>query len=207
MDPASLPAGPGQHRADGLLKAGVGIGDDQLHAGQPACLERAQERGPEGAVLADSHVQAQDLAATIGGHAGGNHDRAGDDPAIDAGLEAGGIQEQVREGDVAKRTGPEAGNLGVQLGADPADLRLGDASIDAKGLNQVVDLAGGGAVHIGLYHHRQQGPVDPAARFQQRREERPLARLGIFRSTSPALVDSSRERDPLRWVVRCWERW
>ena len=33
-------------------------------------------------------------------------------------------------------------------------------------------------MHIGLHHHRQQGPVDAAARLQQCREERPLAQLG-----------------------------
>jgi hypothetical protein len=33
-------------------------------------------------------------------------------------------------------------------------------------------------MHIGLHHHRQQGPVDAAARLQQRREERALAQLG-----------------------------
>jgi hypothetical protein len=33
-------------------------------------------------------------------------------------------------------------------------------------------------MHIGLHHHRQQGPVDPSARLQQRREERPLPQLG-----------------------------
>jgi hypothetical protein len=33
-------------------------------------------------------------------------------------------------------------------------------------------------MHIGLHHHRQQRPVDAAARLQQGREERPLAQLG-----------------------------
>jgi hypothetical protein len=75
----------------------------------------------------------------------------------------GGVDEQVREGGVGQRAGPEGGHLAVQLGADPADLRLGDARVDAKGLDQVVDLASGGAVHVGLHHHRQQRPVDAAA--------------------------------------------
>ena len=33
-------------------------------------------------------------------------------------------------------------------------------------------------MHIGLHDDRHQGPVDPAARLQQRREERPLPQLG-----------------------------
>ena len=33
-------------------------------------------------------------------------------------------------------------------------------------------------MHVGLHDDRQQGPVDAAARFQQRREERALPQLG-----------------------------
>jgi hypothetical protein len=33
-------------------------------------------------------------------------------------------------------------------------------------------------VHKGLHHHRQKGPIDPPARLQQRREERPFPQLG-----------------------------
>jgi hypothetical protein len=177
MDPAALPAGAGHDRGDGLGEAGVGVGDDQLDAVKPAGFERAQERGPERAVLAVTNVQAEDLSAAVGGDAGGDHHRAADHPAVHAGLEVGGVQEQVREGGVRKRAGPEAGDLGVQLATDPADLGLGDPGVHAQGLDQVVDLAGGGAVHVGLHHHRQQGPVGAAAGLQQRREERPLPQL------------------------------
>jgi hypothetical protein len=34
----------------------------------------------------------------------------------------------------------------------------------------------------------------------------PSRSLGMGNSTSPALVDNSRERDPLRWVVRLADR-
>jgi hypothetical protein len=34
----------------------------------------------------------------------------------------------------------------------------------------------------------------------------PSRSLGILSSTSPALVDSNRERNPVRWVVRLAER-
>jgi hypothetical protein len=100
VDPTALPAGAGQDRGDGRLEPGVGVGDDQLHPGQPSGLERAQERGPEGAILAVAHVQAEDFPAAVGGHPGGDDDRAADDPAIHAGLEVGGVQEQVREAGV-----------------------------------------------------------------------------------------------------------
>jgi hypothetical protein len=46
-----------------------------------------------------------------------------------------------------------------------------------RAFDQVVDLAGGDAVHVGLHHHRVQGPVDPPAPLQQRREEAALAQL------------------------------
>jgi hypothetical protein len=116
----------------------------------------------------------KDFPAAVGGDPGGDDDRAADHPAVDAGLGVGGVHEQVREGGVRQRARAERRDLGVQLGAAPADLRLGDAGIDAQGADQVVDLAGGGAVDVGLHHDRQQRPVDAPAGFQQRREERAL---------------------------------
>jgi hypothetical protein len=43
VDSTALPAGAGHDGGDGGLEAGVGVGDDQLDAGEPAGLERAQE--------------------------------------------------------------------------------------------------------------------------------------------------------------------
>jgi hypothetical protein len=63
VDPAALDGRSGHGGLDGLAQAQVGVGDDQLHPGQPMGLERPQERGPERAVLAIADVQAQDLAA------------------------------------------------------------------------------------------------------------------------------------------------
>jgi hypothetical protein len=78
----------------------MGIGNNQLHPGQPSRLERPQKRRPERAILAVTNVQAEDFPAAVGGHAGGNDDRAADHAAVDPGLEVGGVQEQVRETDV-----------------------------------------------------------------------------------------------------------
>ena len=66
MHPAALPRRAGHDGVDGLLEPGVGVGDDQLHPGQPAGLERAQERRPEGAILRVTDIQAEDLAAAVG---------------------------------------------------------------------------------------------------------------------------------------------
>ena len=71
------------------------------------------------------------------------------------------------QGPVAERT-----HLGVEVGADPRHLRLGDPGVRAEGLDQVVDLAGRDAVQVGLHHHGEQRLVDPAAALEQRREER-----------------------------------
>jgi hypothetical protein len=53
----------------------MGIGNNQLHPGQPSRLERPQKRRPERAILAVTNVQAEDFPAAVGGHAGGNDDR------------------------------------------------------------------------------------------------------------------------------------
>jgi hypothetical protein len=78
---------------------------------------------------------------------------------------------------VGQRPRPERADFIIQLDTDPGDLRLGDPRLHPQGLDQVIDFAGGGAMHIGLHDHRQQRPVDPAARLQQRREERALPQL------------------------------
>jgi hypothetical protein len=112
----------------------VSVGDDELDTGQPAGLERAQEGGPERAVLAVTHIQAQDLPAAVGGDPGGDHHRPRHHPAVDPGLEVGGVDEQVREAGVGQRPGAEGGHLAIQFGADPGHLRLGDPTVDAPGL-------------------------------------------------------------------------
>jgi hypothetical protein len=65
--------------------------------GQPAGLERAQERGPERLVLAVADVDTQDLAAALSGDAGGDHDSAGDDLAegVVADVDVGGVEVDV----------------------------------------------------------------------------------------------------------------
>ena len=60
MDPAALDGGASHVRSDGLAQPQVGIGDDQLHPNQPTGLYAAQERGPEGPVLAVADGEASD---------------------------------------------------------------------------------------------------------------------------------------------------
>jgi hypothetical protein len=107
MGPASLPAGAGQGRCDGGDQAGVGVGGDQLHAGQAAGGQAAEERQPPGAVLAGGDVQAQDLPPAVG------IDPGGDEPVHQHGAAAladlhghrVGLHQPVRPG--VQRPGPE----------------------------------------------------------------------------------------------------
>jgi hypothetical protein len=120
----------------------VGVGDDQLHPGQAAGSQRAQERGRERAVLAVPDVEPQDLAVPVCRHAGGDHDGLGDDPVVDPGLAVGGVEEDV--GERHARQGPvsERGDLGVQVGADPGYLGLGDPAVRSQRLDQVTGPCG-----------------------------------------------------------------
>jgi hypothetical protein len=79
---------------------------------------------------------------------------------------------------VVEAAGAERPDDLVEAGADARHLGLGDPRFDAQRGDQVVDGAGGHAVDVGLDHHRVQGLVDAAARFQDRRKERALAELG-----------------------------
>jgi hypothetical protein len=95
VDPAALHRGAGHHRGHGLAQAEVGVGDDQLHPAQPACLQAAQELGPEGAVLAVPDGEAEDLTAAITAHPGGHDHGLGDDAAVDSCFAVGGVHEHI----------------------------------------------------------------------------------------------------------------
>ena len=110
----------------------MGVGDDQLHPVQAAGLQRAQERGPERAVLGVADVEAEDLTPPVGADPGGDHHGLGHDPPIDPGLAVGGVEEHVRERGVGQRPVPERADLLVQVSADPRHLALGDPGVDAQ---------------------------------------------------------------------------
>jgi hypothetical protein len=52
-----------------------------------------------------------------------------------------------------------------------ADMCLGRFDLAAQRRHQFVHLAGGDAEDVGVHHHSPQGAVDPAAGFQEGREE------------------------------------
>jgi hypothetical protein len=156
----------------------VGISDDQLHALEPARLERAQERGPERPILAVTDGEAEDLAAPVAAPPGRHDHGLGDDPPVHSGLAVGGVHEDVGEALAGQRAVPEGRHLAVQVAADAGDLALADAAVSPQGADQVVDLAGAHPVQVGLHHHREQRLVDPAAALQQAGEKRPGPQLG-----------------------------
>ena len=78
MDPAALDGRASHDRLNRLAEPEMGVGDDQLHPGQAAGLERAQERGPKGTVLGVANGEAEDLAAAVAAHPSGHHHGLGD---------------------------------------------------------------------------------------------------------------------------------
>jgi hypothetical protein len=70
----------------------MGVGDHQLHAGQAAPHQAAQELPPERLGLGRAHVQAEHLPLAAGVHAVGHHQGAMLDPAAGADLLDLGVQ-------------------------------------------------------------------------------------------------------------------
>ena len=154
-----------QHLGDGLLEAGVGVGDASLTPSRPRARKRPQELAPERLGLGLAHVQADDLAAAGLVHAVGDHQRLVAHPARLADPLDLGVQPQVRVGALQ---GPlaEDPDLLVQAAAQPGDLVLAQV-VQAHLLHQPVDLAGRDAVDVGLLDHRDQGLLGPPARLQE----------------------------------------
>jgi hypothetical protein len=128
---------------EGGDEAGVLVGDHQLDTAQAAFLQVGQERPPEHFVLGVADVEAEDLAAAVGGDPGRDDHRHRDDLGGGvANMQVGGVEVDIREPGVVEPPGPERGDDLVETGADPRDLGLGDAAVSTQGPDQVVDLAG-----------------------------------------------------------------
>jgi hypothetical protein len=112
-----------QHLGDGGLETFMRVRDDELDASEATARERAKEIGPErlGLRRADRHAQYFAPAVAVDRHRDGGSD--GDDAAVDACLDVGGIQPEI--GPFAfERSIEERGDLAVDLAAQSADPRL-----------------------------------------------------------------------------------
>ncbi len=175
---AALPRGAGQHRTDRVDEAGVGVGDDELDAGQATGDQGTQEGQPAGAVLGGGDVQAEDLAVAVGVDADRDQRVHVDDAAALADLlgERVDPDERVRagvQGPVAK-----GGDLLVQVLGHRADLGLRQLR-HPEGLGELLHSAGGDTEQVGGGDHRDQGLFGPAAALEQPvREVAALPQLG-----------------------------
>jgi len=156
----------------------VGVGDDQLHAGQAAGDQAPQERQPAGPVLARSHLEPEDLPMPVGVHAGGDQGVHVDHPPVLADLHPQRINpaERVRPG--IQRPVAERGDLGIEMAGHLRHLRARQR-LDAQLLSQLLHPPGGHPEQIGGGHHGDQGLFGAAAVGQQPfREVAALAQLG-----------------------------
>ena len=190
---ASLPGRAGEHRSDGVLEPLMRIGGHQFHPAQAPGRQRTQERQPERAVLARPHVDAQHLPLPFAIDPGGHRDAHVDDPPVLTDLLGQRIQPQVGIGPAVQGTAEEGVDHGVQLGADARDLALGDA-LAAKRLHEVLDAAGGDALHVGLLHDGEQGALAAPAGFEQGGEVAALPHLRDLQLQVPTRVSQGRAR-------------
>jgi hypothetical protein len=93
----------------------MSIASDQLHARKAPGNQRAQEREPESAVFAGTHIQAQNLPlAGISLHPNGDHHRRRTHPSVMASLQVRSVQPHLRVG-AFQRPASETFHLLVEL--------------------------------------------------------------------------------------------
>ena len=175
VDPAALPARSQELLPDGLDQAGVVVADDEADPVEAALDERADEGRPGAAlVVPRRQLEAEDPPLAGAGDPGRHEGRHRHDPPAFADLEVRGVQPQIGIRLVGERATPEGRDLGVERRADPGHLALADRG-DAQGPDEVVDPPCGNAQHVCLLDDRQQGPLGPAPRLEERGEVRAVA--------------------------------
>ena len=177
MGPASLPCGAGQHSGDRVAQPVVAVGGDQLHAGQAAGGQAAQECQPPRAVLGGGDIQAQDLPLPVRVGAGGDQRVHVHRPAALAHLLGQRIDPHECVGAAVQRPRAEASHHLIQFHRHHADLRLAQLR-HAQGLGQLLHPPRRDAQQVGRRHDGGQRPLSPAAPLQQPlRVIGPLAQL------------------------------
>ena len=180
VHPAALPARSLEAASDRFDQSGVGVGDHQAHTGKASVDESGEELAPERFVLAVADVDAEHFTVPVSAESGGDHDRFGDDAAVFAYVDVGGVEPYVHERLVIQPAAAQHGHIRVDLGADPRHRRLRHPRFAAQRFDEIVDFPGRGPGDVGGHDHRPQGPVDTPAGFEQLGEERTGAQ---FRDT------------------------
>jgi len=86
------------------------------------------------------------------------------------------------------------------------DVGAGVAQHGRDGGELVLQHAGRHPGHVGLHHHRVQRHIDAPRGVSRLGKNDPVRVLGILIVRSPAVLDTTSSRLPLRWVVRVWLR-
>jgi hypothetical protein len=147
----------------------------EAHAEEVALEESPHEARPGVAlVIAGREVETQDAALTGPGDPDRDEDGHRDHPPAIADLDVGRVEPEV--GIALAGEGPmaEGLDLGVEAGADPADLALADAG-DPQGGHEVLHAARRDARDVGLLDHRKEGSLGPSAGLQEGGKVAPVA--------------------------------
>src|SRR6185312_8258695 len=164
MHAAALPGGL-EDLGDGGLDAQVRIGDHELHAPQASAGQRAQEARPERLRLRGADRHAEHFPSPVGVHGYGNYYGHRHDPAGLPHFQVRGIDPQVRP--VAlDRAIEERMHALVDLRAQPRDLAFADPAHPHR-LHQLVDRAGGDALHVRFLDHGGEGLLGGAPRLEK----------------------------------------
>jgi len=154
--------------ADRGHESGMGIADDESDTAETALDERTDEAGP-GTTLAVARGEVEPEHAALTGHRHPDGHERGHvhHPARLAHLHVGRVEPEVGIGLARERAGTEGLDLGIERGADAADLALADVR-DAECFDEILDPSGADTEHVGLLHHCEQGPLGPPAGLDER---------------------------------------
>jgi hypothetical protein len=139
----------------------VGVGDDQLYAGQAAA-----ERQPAGAALPGGHLQPEDLPVPVDVDPGGNQRGDVDDPAVVTDPHRQRVDPAVGVGPGVQRSVAKRRHLSVQALGQLRDLGLGQL-VDAQGGDQFLHPPSGHPQQVAGSHHRGQRLLRPPPRRHQ----------------------------------------
>ena len=124
MNDAALPAGARRALGDRTHEPGVGVDDDEAHAGEDAFAQHAQEPEPVRVGLGFDGRAAECAARPVGADADGGDDRRGLHSAVPPALDVGDVHEQVGKPDLPEVPGGQLRDPRVQRSEHRTSLVL-----------------------------------------------------------------------------------